>query len=60
MNATNDTPKAGTGDFVIVDYSEKAIAIFGDNKKGAEIPAPEKNCSYFFRVFSSACRRSIS
>jgi hypothetical protein len=30
--ATNDTPKAVTGDFIIVDYSEKAIAVFGDTK----------------------------
>jgi ribonuclease BN (tRNA processing enzyme) len=30
--ATNDTPKVVTGDFIIVDYSEKAIAVFGDTK----------------------------
>jgi hypothetical protein len=30
--ATNDAP-AVTGDFIIVDYSEKAIAIFGDTRQ---------------------------
>ena len=29
---TNDAPEAVTGDFVIVDYSEKAIAVFGDTR----------------------------
>jgi hypothetical protein len=30
--AITDVPEAITGDFIIVDYSEKAIAIFGDTK----------------------------
>jgi hypothetical protein len=29
---TNDIPDTVTGDFIIVDYSEKAIAVFGDTK----------------------------
>jgi hypothetical protein len=32
QEATNDIPKAVAGDFVIVDYSEKAIAVFGDTR----------------------------
>jgi hypothetical protein len=32
QEATNDIPEAVAGDFVIVDYSEKAIAVFGDTK----------------------------
>jgi hypothetical protein len=32
QEATNDTPETVTGDFIIVDYSEKAIAVFGDTK----------------------------
>jgi hypothetical protein len=32
QEATNNTSKAVVGDFIIVDYSEKAIAIFGDTK----------------------------
>jgi hypothetical protein len=31
--ATNNTPEAVTGDFQIVDYSEKAIAVFGDTRR---------------------------
>jgi hypothetical protein len=31
-NGTNDTPDTVTGDFIIVDYSDKAIAVFGDTK----------------------------
>jgi hypothetical protein len=30
--ATSDAPEAIAGDFIIVDYSEKAIAVFGDTK----------------------------
>jgi ribonuclease BN (tRNA processing enzyme) len=29
---TNDTPETVTGDFIIVDYSEKALAVFGDTR----------------------------
>jgi hypothetical protein len=29
---TNASPKTVTGDFIIVDYSEKALAVFGDIK----------------------------
>jgi hypothetical protein len=29
---TSDTPETVTGDFVIVDYSEKALAVFGDTR----------------------------
>jgi hypothetical protein len=31
--ATSDTTEAVAGDFVIVDYSEKAIAVFGDTRQ---------------------------
>ncbi|MDR2691189.1 MAG: hypothetical protein LBB73_02670 [Dysgonamonadaceae bacterium] len=30
--AINNTPEAITGDYVIVDYSEKALAVFGDTR----------------------------
>jgi hypothetical protein len=32
QEATNDAPEVVAGDFVIVDYSEKAIAVFGDTR----------------------------
>jgi ribonuclease BN (tRNA processing enzyme) len=32
QEATNNTPDTVTGDFQIVDYSEKAIAVFGDTR----------------------------
>jgi hypothetical protein len=32
QETANDTPEAVAGDFVIVDYSEKAIAVFGDTR----------------------------
>ncbi|MDR1895186.1 MAG: fusion protein, partial [Prevotellaceae bacterium] len=32
QEATNTTPETVTGDFVIVNYSEKALAVFGDTR----------------------------
>ena len=31
-SVSQDAPKAITGNFIIVDYSEKALAVFGDTK----------------------------
>jgi hypothetical protein len=33
QETTNDFPEAVTGNFVIVDYSEKALAVFGDTRR---------------------------